>query len=154
LQLGGLVRTARIVGVGTSGSNAGVDRAIDSRLTWFDRSNRLFLRDAQVVPAVERVLDKLETSGITHPRIFSGQMGIVMYTLASARLGRIDVTDRHGLADNRFVTCSVASSRQRLTNGLAVDYSWYLSHRSDIQQTCNIAPPDVIYDIEDVNNLG
>src|SRR5262249_55212993 len=105
VQLCGLVRAAAVGGGGTAASVSRVDPTVASRLTWFERSNRLFMRDAQVIPAVERVVARLAFADHPKPNIFSGQMGFVMYNLASARFGLIDVTDRHGLADNRFAGC-------------------------------------------------
>jgi hypothetical protein len=89
-----------------------------------------------------------------HPisHIFSGQMGIVMYRLASRHLGQIDVTDRCGLADRRLAACSLASKLPRQTNGIFTSYRWYLTHRQALENACGIPSPGIIYDIEHVTD--
>src|SRR5579871_392892 len=56
IQLGGIIWYAIIIGVGTSPLSApqGVDPQIASGFSWFERNNRLYLRDAAPEQAVDR----------------------------------------------------------------------------------------------------
>jgi hypothetical protein len=150
IQLCGVVRYAGKNSVGTAPWSPlrGVDRQVVSGLSWFERTDRLFLRDAPVALAVDRVVARMVAAGHPVAHIFSGQMGLVMYKLASRRFGQIDVTDRHGLADRRLVSCPLAAGRARLTNGLSVDYVWFLTHRGELERDCKVPSPDIIYDID------
>src|SRR5438067_9362289 len=115
IQVGGMVWYARNHSVTTDPMRPvrGVSSRVRSELTWFDRTNRLFLRDAPMADALNVVVARMRKSGHPTTHIFSGQMGIVMFRLAARQFGRIDVTDRHGLADRRLATSRLAPSRER-----------------------------------------
>lgn len=136
------------VGTSLRSPVAAVAPDLRSSLTWFDQTNRLFLRDAPVAEALDRVIVRLNGAGRPVVHLFSGQMGIVMYRIALRHFGQIDVTDRHGLADRRLAGCFLAKGRPRLTNGLLVSYPWFLMHQKELESGCRIPSPDIIYDIE------
>ncbi len=112
------------------------------------------MRDAPVASALDRVVGRVLATGQPVAHLFSGQMGIVMYTLANQRFGHVDITDRHGLTDRRLSTCSLAATRPRMPNGLAIEYGWYLPRRKKLEQECGVPQPDILYDIEPVRSLG
>lgn len=149
-QLFAAVRSAGKYGIMTSLSPSGeaVDPTLRPELSWFERNDRLFVRDATVEQAVDRVVTRMLATGHSMVHLYSGQMGIVMYRQGIRHFGHIDVTDRHGLADGRMVHCERAADRARKPNGLAIDYSWYLPLRKELERDCGIPSPDIIYDVE------
>jgi hypothetical protein len=156
IQIVGSAWYARTTSVGAwPGSTAGhVDPQTVARLSWFERTDRLFLRDAPVADAVDRVVTRMLTKEHPLVHIFSGQMGIVLFKVVSHHPNHIDVTDRHGLADNRLASCALAKGQPRLSNGLAVDYGWFLLHQKALKASCDIPSPDIIYDIEHPQSMS
>ena len=144
------VMATNSLSVGTSLQSAppAVAPAVMSSLSWFDQTNRLFLRDAPVADTLDQIVVRLHNAGHPVAHLFTGQAGIVMYRLAERHFGQMDVTDRHGLTDRRFATCGLANGRLRLTNGLAVEYPWFLAHEQALESGCRIPTPDILYDID------
>jgi hypothetical protein len=150
IQLGTMTAYARDYAVSTSLRHPvhGAPRPELADLSWFDRTNRLFLRDAPMSIALGQLVTRMRDTGHPVTHLFSGQMGIVMYRLGLAHFGEIDVTDRHGLADARFANCGLAARQPRTPPGLQISYPWFMQHLEELERQCQIPTPDIVYDIE------
>jgi hypothetical protein len=125
----------------------GIDQA---RFSFFERDNRVHLRDALFTPRVEAIVDEHLAAG--KPVIaMSAQGGMVPFHLLYSRLGRVRFLDMAGLTSRDFADCAVVKRGipVRMAGGIGMDYEFYLAHREQMRSDCGIPYPDVIFDLDE-----
>jgi hypothetical protein len=118
------------------------------RYSWFDRTNRIHLRDVafieQAVPLIQPYLkDGPKT-------VLSIQMGMVPYYLRQAFGDRLRFYDLRGLATDDFLRCGPTAGLARGGQGLLLDYPFYFENFPEIAGDCGMAKPFFIFDLNDL----
>jgi hypothetical protein len=123
-----------------------------SKYSWFERHNRLNLRD---IPAIE-YLDEVVTVLVDHEHrpviILSGQMGMIAYHVGRIHYGDVYFMDRFGLTDRTFTDCPVTEGLRKETIGLQLDYEFFFQNLTTLKRACHIREPDLILDIGSVTD--
>ena len=118
-----------------------------SRYTWFERRNRVNLRDMPAVSYLEKLVEKVTVFKQGPVTIFTAQMGIVPYYMSKNYYGQIYWYDMFSLADNTFMQCPIASDLPRLPSGMFISYAEYFDQKERFRELCGISEPDLIYDL-------
>ena len=134
--------------------------ATEARTTdfsWFERANRVNLRDIPTVRRLDAIVTQLrlekERAGAGPVNIMSAQLGMVAYHIVSRHFGHVVIVDRRGLVDRRFTGCRLLAGLRRTAGGLQLDYPFYFAHRDALETQCGIPRPDIVFDIGDVPEL-
>lgn len=118
--------------------------------SFFERHGREHLHDiptlAYLKPLIQTLLvQRPADTGVT---LVVGQAGMVMYHLGMIWPGRLHVMDRNGLTDRAFSECPVTKALPRTRNGLGLGYEWLVKHEEALMRDCQIALPDIVFDID------
>jgi hypothetical protein len=117
-----------------------------NRFSWFERRNRVHVRDIPVVYQMDRVVARILERRGGPVNILSGQMGFVLYHLSCRYLGQIRTTDLRGLADRTFTRCAVLQDVPRRSGGLDLSYETYFGRLKAILRDSGGTVPDIIFD--------
>ncbi len=129
-------------------------RATD--FSWFERANRVNLRDIPTIRQLDTIVTKLrpEKEHRAEPvRLMSAQLGMVAYHVVGRHFGHVEIVDRRGLVDRRFTGCKLLARLPRTAGGLQLDYRYYFAHRAELETECRLPRPDIIFDIGDVPEM-
>lgn len=134
---------------------AAVDHA-EAQYSWFERHSRINLRD---MPLIENLDDVVRQTSDVKPGpvvVMSGQMGMATYHIALRHFGHVRFMDRHGLADRALTDCPIARNVGRDTGGLILSFDWYFENLTDLDRSCGLVRPDILFDIRsnDVEGYG
>jgi hypothetical protein len=117
-----------------------------SEYSWFEKHSRINMRDVPVI----QYLDHLVTQIANHHKpvvIMSGQMGMVPYHVSMKHFGEARFIDRFGLTDRTFTNCRVTQRLQKGSNGLQLYHDFYFDNLSALEQSCQLAKPDIIFEL-------
>lgn len=114
---------------------------------WIEQANHDHRRYLEVVPALDALLDEVQTAGGERPVLFSGQCGFVMYYTFRDRFGRLRLLDRFGITAPDFLDCGATAGIPRARAGLQMGIAQYLSLLGPLEAECGIPRPDVIFDL-------
>jgi hypothetical protein len=114
--------------------------------TWFERRNRINLRDIPVIETLDRLVAEIYQQKGAPVVLLSGQMGMVPYRVAENHFGQIIVLDRRGLSSRELVTCPAADALPRTSTGVQLLYVDFFKHLAEFQ-ACGVPWPDLIYDL-------
>jgi len=118
----------------------------DSKYSWFEKRNRVNRRDVYIIDYLDYLVPQI--ARLHKPvTILSAQMGMVPYHISQTHFGEIQFIDRAGLIDRTFTDCE--STQKNSKDGIwkGVSYTYFFENFSEIEKTCKIAWPDIIYDI-------
>jgi hypothetical protein len=115
--------------------------------SWFEKRNRVNLRDAEIINNLDRLVTQIIRSRNSPVTVMSGQMGIVPYHLAMKHRGNVRFMDRFGLTDRTFTSCDTTRSLRRGKLGLQLSYEFYFENREALEKAGHVPRPDIIFDI-------
>ena len=129
-------------------SQAPIERRYDtSKYSWFEKRNRINLRDVPITDHLDYLVTQIANRHHRPVVIMSGQMGMVTYHIARNHFGEVRFIDRLGLADRTFTDCKVTQALTKLSVGLSLSYDFYFHNFALLEQMCQQAKPDIIFDI-------
>jgi hypothetical protein len=114
---------------------------------WFERTNRIHLRDLQLIHLLKQVTRDVATHTKRRVVIMSAQMGMVAYHLTVAEYGNIYLLDLDGLISPDFMQCQAIPNLTKESLGTVVSYPVYFQHWNEMSSQCGIPRPDIIYDL-------
>lgn len=115
--------------------------------SWFETANLIHLRDAWPTAVLDEVVGDLHRAEDRRITVMSGQAGMVAFHLASRRFGEVEIIDRRGLVTGRFNDCADELELDSDRFGLVVTYQDLFRDRLQIWTRCQLARPDVIFDL-------
>jgi len=129
-------------------SQAPIERRYDtSKYSWFEKRNRCNLRDVPITEHLDYLVTQIANRHHRPVVIMSGQMGMVAYHIAMNHFGEVRFIDRLGLADRTFTDCKVTQALPKLSVGLSLSYDFYFHNFALLEQICQQAKPDIIFDL-------
>jgi hypothetical protein len=116
------------------------------RLSWFERTNQVHLRDIGVIREMRRLLPTLRRTPSTRFTIISTFMGMVPFHLAE-EYGpeKIRFIDVNGLTDRTLTRCSLTSGLPGNSFGLEFSIKKFLARRNDLNAVCGVPEPDILF---------
>lgn len=121
-----------------------------SGYSWFERRNRINLRDVPVITRLDGIVTRLAGTGGRRVVIMSGQMGAAAYHIAMKHYGRVRFMDRFGLTDRTFTTAAATRNLPRGRMGLQLWYEIYFAKLDELERADRLPRPDIIFDIGSV----
>lgn len=118
-----------------------------SDCSWFERHNRVNLRDAPVTKRLDAIIERLAAQRKEPVVVMSGQMGATAYHLAMKHRDKIRLMDRFGLTDRTFLSCSTTGDLPRGRMGLQLWYDFFFSNLNALVKMDRLQRPDIIFDI-------
>jgi hypothetical protein len=129
-------------------SHAAIPDGYDSgRFSWFERRNRVNLRDIPTVAHLNQVVGAVAKSRPGRVHILTGQMGMIAYHVNREWFGRVEWLDRFSLTDTTLTSCRITALLPRSYYGILVSYDFYFAHERELQSACGITPPDIVFDL-------
>jgi len=129
-------------------SQAPIERRYDtSKYSWFEKRNRINLRDVPITEHLDYLVTQIANRHHRPVVIMSGQMGMVAYHIAMNHFGEVRFIDRLGLADRTFTDCKVTQALPKTLVGLSLSYDFYFHNFALLEQMCQQAKPDIIFDL-------
>jgi hypothetical protein len=124
--------------------------------SWFETHNRINQRDMPLIENLDDVVRQTIDSKPGPVVVMSGQMGMATYHIALRHFGLVRFVDRHGLADRALTDCPIARNVRRDTGGLILSFDWYMENLTELEQSCGLVRPDILFDIRsnDVEGYG
>lgn len=115
-----------------------------------ERYNLVHLRDIHTLAPLSALVSNIRAHDQRPITIMSMQMGLIPYYLVLQQWQGIEIIDMRGLATRHFSDCSITASRPRLSTGIKFGYPDFFALAAKLQSQCNIAKPDIIYDLKPV----
>lgn len=116
-------------------------------LAFAERKNKVHLRDAPTLAALDPIVTHLAPTRDAPLRIWTGQGGFVLYHLHARHPGALDVTDRYGLLDARLSRSPTACAAGRGSLGLKLGWPYLLEHWDAILAESGLDAPDLVFDV-------
>lgn len=152
LQLG---QQYRMIGNTSHGIPAWVERRMlpehVGRYSVFEQLNQEHVRDMAVIDRLAGMIPVLHAHLQRPVRLMSGQAGMVFYYTASRFPGQVHFRDLRGLVESSLTLCPLLQDVPRSPQGLFWGYRDFFARLPALQQQCGIEPPDIIYDLNDMN---
>ncbi len=117
------------------------------RLSWFETANLIHLRDAWPTTVLDGVVGDLHRAENRRITVMTGQTGMIAFHLVSRRYGEVEIVGRRGLITDRFNDCAEELDLPSDRFGLVITYQDLFRDRPQIWTRCNLARPDVIFDL-------
>lgn len=127
-----------------------VDFSIDE-FPWVDRVNRVHLRDIPAVRKLDSVLSVLEEDLNRPVRIMSSQAGMIAYYTATQRYKEFEFFGMYVLATDHLTAYQVTNVYEGNVTGHPILESRYFRLAYEIEEKCDIEPPDTIYNLSGRN---
>jgi hypothetical protein len=146
IELVGVVVVARSDSTGKplwASAGDGGDPARAAALPFFERVNRIHLRDGIFVSHVEDVVKRLHEATGNRISVSSGQAGMVPYYLVDTVGSDARFIDRGDLSGDAFARCSEGEVPFPMGEGKVMPYNFWFSHLDE----CGVPKPDVIYEL-------
>jgi len=121
----------------------GGDAATADTLPFYERSNRVHLRDGIFETHVQDLVEQLHQATGRQIIVSSGQAGMVPYYLMDRVGSDMRFIDRGALSGDAFARCPEGAKQLSFGAGKVVSYNYWFSHQSE----CGVAQPDVIYEL-------
>jgi len=118
-----------------------------SDFSWFERTNRIHVRDIPTIYYLNHIIKKLLTHKNDKIHIMSIQMGMILYHINKQYFGQIHVSDLKSLIDRTFLECNITSDLPRGRFGLELGYSYYFENSEILERECGLSKPDIIFDL-------
>jgi hypothetical protein len=149
LQAASLLSYARLESVGTlDWSDMEIAREHDvTSYTWFEKRNRVNMRDTPAIDFIDKLIPQIEAHRPGPVILMTGQMGMISYHVTKKHFRRVRFVDRRGLCDRALTGCGVLRTLSRDARGLHMEYLDYFARRDQIEETCAVPRPDVIFDL-------
>jgi hypothetical protein len=120
------------------------------RYSLFEKLNQEHLRDMGVIDHLAQIIPILHANLNRPVILMSGQAGMVFYYTAQQFGGDVNFRDLRGLVEDSLTRCSITDNVKRGSQGIFWGYKEFFSMLPDLQTSCGIMPPDLIYDINDM----
>lgn len=117
----------------------------------FEQLNQEHLRDMAVIDRLADIIPVFQQSLQRPVQLMSGQAGMVFYYTASRFYGDVHFRDLRGLVESSLTLCPLLQDIPRSPQGLFWGYREFFERLPQLEQQCGIAPPDIIYDLNDMN---
>ncbi|HQQ74966.1 MAG TPA: hypothetical protein PK031_07415 [Pseudomonadales bacterium] len=117
----------------------------------FEQLNQEHLRDMAVIDRLAEIIPVFQQSLQRPVQLMSGQAGMVFYYTASRFYGDVHFRDLRGLVESSLTLCPLLQDIPRSPQGLFWGYREFFERLPQLEQQCGIAPPDIIYDLNDMN---
>ena len=99
-----------------------------TNFSWFDRTNRLHLRDIPTIHYLDRIVDRIAKYTCQEVTIMSKKMGMVSYSIAKNHYGQVRLIDRVGLINRDFTNYQITSNLSKKQEGLDMSYAYYFDN--------------------------
>ncbi len=113
----------------------------------FEITNRVHYRDIPFIIELDNILEKVTSNGIL-PTIMSIQAGMVPYHVFQKYYKQARFIDFRALSTRDFTTCKITNSLPKDQTGIVLTYEYFFSHFNSLHESCDIAAPDIIYDLD------
>ncbi|MFO1349099.1 MAG: hypothetical protein U1F12_11035 [Pseudomonadales bacterium] len=117
------------------------------RYNAFEKINQEHVRDFAVIDHLAEIIPTLHEELKRPVVLMSGQAGMVFYYTAQQFYGKVIFRDLRGLVESSLTLCPELRHLPRSSQGLAWNYRNFFEQLPNLQKACNIAAPDIIYDI-------
>lgn len=121
------------------------------RYSVFEQLNQEHVRDMAVIDRLAGMIPVLHAQLQRPVRLMSGQAGMVFYYTASRYAGQVHFRDLRGLVESSLTLCPLLQDVPRSPQGLFWGYREFFARLPALQQQCGIEAPDIIYDLNDMN---
>jgi hypothetical protein len=154
LQVGGAVHFAKKSSTGAPAwatpSITGAPLETGS-YAWFERQNRVHLRDTSFVDPLVRVIDALKPHVKGPVTVATGQAGMVPYYVFQSEYGHATLIDVRGIATDALSRCPNLEPTGPLGMGygLSITLSGWLAN----EKQCGVKRPDVIFGLDNFTEL-
>ncbi len=146
IEIFGVVAVARSDSTGQplwASSGDGGDPAAADSLPFFERANRVHLRDGIFETHVQDVVERLHAATGRQITVASGQAGMVPYYLMDRVGTDAKFIDRGELSGDAFSRCPKGGVPLSFGAGTLMSYNYWFSHQAE----CGVQRPDVIYEL-------
>ncbi|HQQ64113.1 MAG TPA: hypothetical protein PLF22_11145 [Pseudomonadales bacterium] len=120
------------------------------RYSLFEKLNQEHLRDMGVIDHLAQIIPGLHTKLNRPVILMSGQAGMVFYYTAREFGNDVQFRDLRGLVEDSLTRCPVTADIRKGSQGIFWGYREFFALLPQLQAACGIAPPDLIYDINDM----
>lgn len=123
--------------------------------SWWEKANRVHLRDIPTIAAMELLLSESTPDG-GELTVWSIQGGMVFYHLARQHGDRLHFVDLVGLTTPHLHDCGMVRGHRGTRVGIVLpSYRFLLSRRDQLRRRCGVPRPDVIVDlVKDEHHLS
>ena len=121
-----------------------------SDLSWFEKMNRINIRDIQVLAELDSLVTSLRETRSETITIMSGQMGMVAYYITREHFGSVQFVDRFGLTTAHIMSCELTSRLPARPLGRQLELETYFNNREALHTKCTMPEPMIIFDIDSV----
>ncbi len=118
-----------------------------ARYSVFEQLNQEHVRDMAIIDHIAELIPPLHEKLERPVLLMSGQAGMVFYYTASKFYGQVQFRDLRGLVESSLTLCPALKNIPRSPQGLNWGYSDFFAQLPVLEQQCNIKPPDIIYDL-------
>ena len=113
-----------------------------SAYSWFDRSNRIHLRDIPVIQQLDHMIGRILEHKSGKIVLFLGQMGMIPFYLSKKYFGRLHFVDRGGLVERTLTDCPVTAALPRGVGGLSLTWKSFNEVLPELRTQCDFKDPD------------
>jgi hypothetical protein len=117
----------------------------------FEKLNQEHLRDMAAIDHLASIIPALHEKLGRPVVLMSGQAGMVFYYTAQRFGNNVSFRDLRGLVEGSLTLCPASFPIQRAQQGLFWGYREFFELLPALQKECGITAPDIIYDINDMN---
>lgn len=117
----------------------------------FEQLNQEHVRDMAVIDHLAEIIPPLRNHLQRPVNLMSGQAGMVFYYTALRFYGEVHFRDLRGLVESSLTLCPVLHDIPRSPQGLFWGYRDFFNRLTALEQQCQIQRPDIIYDLNDMN---
>lgn len=155
LNFWGLLQTARFQGTGYGLlTKPTFPTSFDaSEMAFSEINNRDHLRDLRPLQALRAETNRIFKQKGKQVTILSHQAGYMMFHLAQSNFGEFQFIDLMGLCSSEFTDCAITKNRGNLNGGLNMDLIYFFDDLQNIEKTCGIAAPDIVFDLDEQSFL-
>jgi hypothetical protein len=124
--------------------------ANEARYSIFERLNQEHVRDMAVIDHLADIIPVLHQQLKRPVQLMSGQAGMVFYYTASQFGDTVHFRDLRGLVESSLTLCPELKDIPRSAQGLFWGYVQFFERLPELEKTCGITAPDIIYDLNDM----
>jgi len=118
-----------------------------ARYSVFEQLNQEHVRDMAIIDHIAELIPPLHEKLARPVLLMSGQAGMVFYYTATQFYGQVQFRDLRGLVESSLTLCPALKNIPRSPQGLNWGYSDFFAQLPMLEQQCAIKPPDIIYDL-------
>jgi len=117
------------------------------RYSFFERHNRMHLREIPTIDRLDDVVTDLHEALGRPIVVMTMQMGMVAYYTSEAHGSGVRWLDRMGLTTTEVSRCDFLDDLPRTAYGIELRYEHYFERRDALERRCGFPSPDLIYDV-------